>query len=147
MIRIRDPKNFACALLFLGFAALLAGSALTLRLGSASEMGPGYFPLILAGILGGLGLVLAVTSLRRDGDVPRIAWRGLGFITLSILAFAASIRWLGFVPAAALCVVIATFADPDFPLRKTAIVTVVLVAACWLIFVKGLGMPVPMFGR
>jgi putative tricarboxylic transport membrane protein len=91
--------------------------------------------------------VLAVTSLRRDGDVPKIAWRGLGLITLSILAFAGSIRWLGFVPAASLCVVIATFADPDFPLRKTAIVTVVLVAACWLVFVKGLGMPVPLFGR
>ena len=147
MIRIRYPKNFACALLFLGFAALLAGSALSLPLGSASEMGPGYFPLILAIILGCLGLVLVVASLRRDGDAAKIEWRGVSLITLSILAFAASIRWLGFLPAASLCVVVATLADRRFPARKAVILTIVLVAACWAIFVKGLGMPVPLFGR
>jgi putative tricarboxylic transport membrane protein len=147
MIRIRDPKNFACALLFVGFAALLAGSALSLPLGSASEMGPGYFPLILAIILACLGLALAVASLRRDGDAPKIQWRGVSLITLSILAFAASIRWLGFLPAASLCVVVATLADRGFPARKAVLLTIVLVAACWLIFVKGLGMPVPLFGR
>lgn len=147
MIRIRDPKNFVCALLFLCFAGLLAGSALTLPLGSASEMGPGYFPLALAIILGCLGLVLAATSLARDGAAVKIEWRGVCMITLSILAFAAAIRWLGFLPAATLCVVVATLADRGFPARKAALLTLLLVAFCWAVFVKGLGLPVALFGR
>jgi hypothetical protein len=147
MIRVRDPKNFTCAALFTGFAVLLAGSALTLPLGSASEMGPGYFPLALAAILFALGLVLGVSSLRRDGDPVEIRWRGVTLVTLSIVVFAASIRWLGFVPAAALCVLVSTFADRGFPLPKAAVLTVVLVGLCWLVFVVGLRLPVPLFGR
>ncbi len=39
MIRIRDPKNFGCAMLFVVLSIVLAASALSLPIGSAARMG------------------------------------------------------------------------------------------------------------
>jgi len=147
VVRIRDPRNFGCALLFLGIAALLAHSALKLTIGTAAEMGPGYFPLALALILGLLGAILGVQSLRVDG--PRIAafeWRGLIMVTLALLGFAASITRLGFVPAVLIATGLAMGASRDLRLRTAIVLAAVLLAFCWAVFVRGLGMPVRLFG-
>jgi putative tricarboxylic transport membrane protein len=145
--RIRDRRNFASAVLFVGFAALLGGNALTLRIGTAEAMGPGYFPLALALILGILGLLIGIGSLRVDGPpIGAIGWRGLVFVTLAIVAFGATIQRLGFVPAVVASLVLAVLASPRFGWRAGVLVTLVLLAGCWLVFVRGLGLPVRLFG-
>lgn len=148
MIRIRDPRNFACAVVFVGLAAVLAFSATRLTVGTAASMGPGYLPLALALILGALGVALGVRSLRVDG--PRafveFEWRGFSLVTLAIVAFAATITRLGFVPAIVLTAAIATAASRRMRLRTAVLVTLALLAFCWLVFVRGLGLPVRMFG-
>ena len=53
--------------IFVGIGGWFAFSALNLDIGTAFRMGPGYFPLILAGILIFLGVVIVVRSLR----IPR----------------------------------------------------------------------------
>jgi hypothetical protein len=143
MIRIRDPKNFGCAMLFIVLAAVLAASALSLPIGTAGRMGPGYFPLALALILGALGLLLAVGSLRTDGPpVTNVEWRGIVFVTLAIVAFAASIVSLGFLPATAIAIGLATSASARFRPVVALFLTVFLVVFCWAVFVLGLGLPV-----
>lgn len=147
MIRIRDPKNFACAGFFVAISAVLAHSALALPIGTASEMGPGYFPLALAVLLGGLGALLAVTSLRLDGaPVSNFEWRGFVLITLAIIAFGASIQRLGFVPAVVITVGLSTLASRRFTRRSAILLTAILLAFCWAVFVWGLGLPVRLFG-
>jgi putative tricarboxylic transport membrane protein len=147
VIRIRDPKNLICAALFVGLAALLAFNALLLPIGTAASMGPGYFPLALALILAGLGILLAVKSLRVEGSpVTDFDWRGLSLITLALAAFGASIGRLGFVPAVSLTVGTALLASPRFRLSRAIAVTTVLLAFCWAVFVLGLGLPVRLFG-
>ena len=143
MIRIRDPKNFGCAMLFVVLSIVLAASALSLPIGSAARMGPGYFPLILAVILGVLGLLLTATSLRVEGPgVANFEWRGVILVTVAIIAFAGAIAPLGFLPATVLAVGISTLASARFrPLTALALTTF-LVAFCWAVFVLGLGLPV-----
>ena len=146
MIRIRDPKNLACAGLFIGLAIVLALSALSLPIGTAGRMGPGYFPLVLALILGGLGLLLALTSLRVDGEpISNFEWRGFLLITLAIVAFGATISRLGFIPAMVISVGISILASERFRLTTAVSLIVCLVVFCWAVFVWGLGLPVRLF--
>jgi putative tricarboxylic transport membrane protein len=143
MIRIRDPKNFGCAALFVALAVVLALSALSLPIGTASQMGAGYFPLALALILGALGLILAVTSLRIKGPgVAHFEWRGMALVTLAIVVFAGTITRLGFLPAVTIVVGISTLASTRFRRWSAIALTTFLVAFCWAVFVLGLGLPV-----
>lgn len=134
--------------MFLGLAALLAHNALGLAIGTASAMGPGYFPLALAIVLGGLGLVLAVRSLRVDGPgVTGFAWRPFVLVTLALVAFGATITRLGFVPAVLVASALGMSASRELGWRAKLLLGAVLLAFCWAVFVLGLGLPVRMFGR
>jgi putative tricarboxylic transport membrane protein len=147
VIRVRDPRNFGCALMFIGLAGLLAYNALQLTIGTASAMGPGYFPLALAIVLGALGVVLGMQSLRIDG--PRMAgveWRGFALVTLALVTFGATITRLGFVPAVLLTTGLAMAASRTIRPRTAAVLAIVLLAFCWAVFVAGLGLPVRLFG-
>jgi putative tricarboxylic transport membrane protein len=145
-LRIRDRRNFACAVLFVGFAALIGGGALTLRIGTAAAMGPGYFPLALALILGVLGLLIGIGSLRVDGpSIDAVGWRGLVLVTLAIVTFGATIQRWGFVAAVVAGVALAVLATPRFGWRAGIATTLVLLVGCWLVFVRGLGLPVRLF--
>ena len=148
MIRIRDPKNFACAALFVGLSVLLAVNAMSLTLGTISSMGPGYFPLALALLLGLLGVVLGVQSLRVDGPPPAgFQWRGFVLVTLALVAFGATITRFGFVPAVVLTIGIAMSASSEIRPRTAMLLLLVLLAFCWAVFVRGLGLPVRLFGN
>ena len=72
-MRIRAPKDFWSGVMFCGFAAVALLAARGYSLGTAGKMGPGYFPLLLGVVLGGLGLILVGRSLVLDGEpVPPI---------------------------------------------------------------------------
>src|SRR5437879_6360736 len=53
-MKIRAPKDFWAGVMFLGFAVVAVLAARGYSLGSADRMGPGYFPLLLGLVLGGL---------------------------------------------------------------------------------------------
>jgi hypothetical protein len=146
MIRIRDPKNFMAGLLFTGMAVVLACDALSLSLGTVSQMGPGYLPLTLAVILGGLGMVVIVNSLRLGGEsLSSFEWRGFVIVTVAIVAFGATINRLGFIPAVVISVGICILASTRF--RPVTAITLIafLLAFCWVVFIWGLGLPVRLF--
>ena len=54
---IRNPKDVLSGLLFIVLALLFAWQTQELPMGMAVRMGPGFFPLLRAILLGGLGLV------------------------------------------------------------------------------------------
>ncbi len=147
MIRIRDSKNFMAGLLFVGLAIVLGCDALLLPLGTISRMGPGYFPLALAVILCGLGLMVILNSLRFEGgSVSRFEWRGFILVTVAIIAFGATINRLGFIPAVVISVGMCILASTRFrPVSAIGLIAFLL-AFCWAVFVWGLGLPVRLFG-
>lgn len=144
--RVAD-KNFLCGLLFIAFGVVLAWNALSLEIGSASEMGSGYFPLGLAMLLGLLGAILVVGSWMSETRAPiaHFGWRGFFMVLIAVTVFGATINALGFVPAVVLTLALAVLASDQFrPLAGIATI-VVLLLFCWLVFVKGLGIPVRLF--
>jgi hypothetical protein len=144
---IRNPKDFFTGLLLLAISLFFAYGLLELPLGSAFRMGPGYFPLVLTALLAALALGIMANGFRSEGEpVGAIPWRALFIITLSVGLYGATLKGLGLVPALALTVFISTFAGGKWDVRVAVSVTVVLVAACVAVFVKGLGLPLSLFG-
>ncbi len=145
-LRIRSPSDFWCGLLFLAIGVSVMALAQHYRVGSAARMGPGFFPTLLGGVLAFLGLTLTVPALFRDGEkFPRLHWRPLIMLLLSIAVFGATLEFLGFAIAVVAMVLVGSLADPD--LRPIESIGVALFLAVFSvgIFVGLLGIPLPIW--
>jgi len=145
---IRCPKDFWVGLIYLSAGLLALWAGRNLPVGTGSEMGPGYFPIVLALLLCGFGvtsLVAAVT--RRGGPVEPIAWRPLALVTLAVGLFAMLLKPLGLAGALAVLILVSASASREFRFDVKALVGIALfVTFCCLVFRVFLGMPVPIFG-
>ncbi|MCD4663494.1 tripartite tricarboxylate transporter TctB family protein [Agrobacterium pusense] len=117
--------------------------------GSAGRMGPGYFPTIISSLLIVFGLVTLGRGILRDGaQVGDINWKGLGLVTLSVCAFGFLLERAGLAIALSLLVLISAAASERFRLEGRAILGLLaLVVFCVVVFVEGLGLPMPIFGE
>jgi hypothetical protein len=141
-LRIRSPSDFWCGLLFAAIGVTLAVLARNYRIGSAARMGPGYFPMLLGALLTFLGLTLSVPALFRGGEpLPRLGFRALAMILLSIAVFGVTLEYAGFALAVAALVMVGGLADPELSLLETAGVALFLVLFSIGIFVGLLGLP------
>lgn len=144
---IRHPKDFWSGLLFLvvgGAAVLLARQY---PLGSAFKMGPGYFPTALGGVLALVGLAAMVRSFIRPGTaLEPFHWRLLLRVTGSIVLFALLMRGAGLSIAVVVLVLASAAASVYFRWRIALILAAGLTTLSALLFVKGLGLPIPLIG-
>lgn len=144
---IRNPKDFLSGLMFLAFG----GSAILLAqdypMGQAIRMGPGYFPTVLGVLLCLVGAVCVVRSLMAAGTpVERIAIKPLLLVTVSTLVFGVLLRNAGLIAALAASILISSAASSKFTVKAAALTIVLLTAFCYLVFLKALGLPIPVLG-
>jgi putative tricarboxylic transport membrane protein len=126
---------------------MFAFGDLDLPIGTAFRMGPGYFPMVLCIILASLGFIIALNGIRLEAEpIKHFAWRGLFNIVLPVVFFGATLRGLGFVLALGLAVFGVSLASSRFKWTTALLNTAVLVLFGWLIFIWGLGLPIPMWG-
>lgn len=146
-MKLLRQKSFLSGIMFIGFSVVLLANALPLQMGTARNVGPGYFPLSLAVILLLLGILIVISAFREHHPelVEALDWRGAAMVTAAIISYSLTIRPLGFIPALTIATIIASFAPHQISIKRTVIMTPLVVAACWLIFVKGLGMSVRLF--
>jgi hypothetical protein len=148
MALIKSPKDFWAALIYisLGAAALYLGA--DLRMGSAGRMGPGYFPRAIAWLLVGIGVIALIRAVIVRGDpVAGIHIKSTALILGGCTLFAWLLPRAGLgVALAALCLVSAA-ASREFRFdAKATLGLVALIVACAAVFVKGLGVPLPLWG-
>jgi hypothetical protein len=142
-----DPANGLCAALFVAFGVFFMAQSFGLEIGTAYRMGPGYFPLLLSGVLILLGLVILIEAIRFDSEpIGPIAWRGMLFILPAPVFFGLTVRGLGFVPSLFVTALIAAFAShrmrPTFALLLAAGLTLFAT----IVFSYALGLPFRRFG-
>jgi hypothetical protein len=134
---------------FVAFGLAFAVGALAdLRIGTPSEMGPGWFPLALGVVLVVLGLMVAgegflASEARRIGRPP---WRAALLIVGALLFFGLTVRGLGLLPALFGAVLLGALAARQ---RRTLVVVAIavgLTALSILIFVVALRLPLSLFG-
>ncbi len=142
-----DTTNVLCGLLFIGLGAFFALESLSLELGTAFRMGPGYFPLLLACVLVLFGIVILVQAFRVDGEeIGHVAWRGILFILPAPIFFGLTVRGLGFLPAIFVTAMIASFASGRMRLPMALVLSFSLTIFSALVFSYGLGLPLRLFG-
>lgn len=142
-----DSTNAACGLLFIALGGFFVYQCFTLELGTALRMGPGYFPLILALILTGLGVVILIQSARVEGEpMGPLAWRGMLFILPAPIFFGLTVRGLGFVPSLFFTALIACFASQRMKPLTALILSVLLTVFSVAVFSYALGLPFQRFG-
>jgi hypothetical protein len=131
----------------LGAGAMLT-SQIELDTGTMRFMGPGYFPVLVSGLLIAFSLVIVVNGLTRGKDdtqpMPR---RGrLLLVPLAPVVFALTVRGLGLVPSILLTVFLASFASPRMTFRFAILLSLGLTVLCTAIFSFGIDLPIPLLG-
>jgi hypothetical protein len=143
-----DWTDALAGLLFIAFGLLFGVQALGLEIGTAFRMGPGYFPLVLSGILILLGLLIIASAIHDRGSegIGTLAWRGVLFILPAPIFFGLTVRGLGFVPAIFLTTLIAALASLKMRLHWALLLAAGVTVFATLVFSYGLGLPFRRFG-
>ena len=131
----------------IGAGFLVYGQAL--EMGTASRMGPGYFPTILSILMILLGLVIAGLALRgptAENSFGQVPWRGVLLLIGAVLFFGFTLRGLGLAPALLVVVLVTAWASRYARWRNSLLLSVGLAAFCTVLFIRLLGLPLPMTG-
>jgi hypothetical protein len=146
-MKIKSPKDFWSGLMFIGFGLFFLAWALThYQLGTAVRMGPGYFPVLLGGLLAFLGAVVLAGSLATDGPpVPAFSFRPLIFISVACVLYGYLMKPLGLILTTAALVYVSAYGGHEFKWKEVTILFVILALFSWLVFVKGLTLPFPLW--
>jgi len=146
--RRRSFPDLLAGGVFVLIGGAFAVGSLSYEMGTPLRMGPGYFPLVVGGIVAALGLGIIVKGLIAGEDITfgTIPWRAIAVIVLAVVFFGFTVRRLGFVPTSAVTALLTTFASPRVrPLMAVAIAAGLTMAST-LIFVVGLQLRIPLFG-
>ncbi|MDH7797097.1 MULTISPECIES: tripartite tricarboxylate transporter TctB family protein [unclassified Beijerinckia] len=143
-----NSETIAGLLFILIGAAFLMGSY-GLAFGTWRKIGPGGFPAMVSVVLIAMGLLIAIKSLTaKAADTERLFFHfgNLAVIIAAIVIFGLTVRGAGLLPAVLACCVVAAGASRPFQPLTMMAYGLFLGAACSLVFVKGLGMPVAIIG-
>jgi hypothetical protein len=131
--------------------AVAAGTLVATRklvIGHAADMGPGYMPRVVALMLMGFGLFFSARGLwRMRVGIEPVQLRPVLAILASVGVFALTAERLGLAIASVAAVILASFATREGRLVETVAFAVVLSGAAVLLFVKLLGLPIPIWPR
>lgn len=151
-LRIRNPQDFWSGILFISLGALAIYLSKNHDMGSALNMGPGYFPTWLGGIMIGFGVVIGGLSFKIEGEdhqglgLGEWAFRPWLVLTGTLVLFALLMEAeIGFVPSLIVLIVGCALAHQDVRWRETLVLSILVTAGCVAIFSYGLGLPYRLF--
>jgi hypothetical protein len=143
----RNPKDLWTGIIYIivGLAAIII--ARDYGMGTPRKMGPAFFPVILSVLLIVIGIISLVRSFVRPGTaVGRFTFRGMLLVTGATVLFGMIIRGAGMIVAMPLLVIVSAYASKQFGWRTSIFLAIGITAFCILIFLKGLGIPLPIVG-
>lgn len=144
---LRNPKDLVTGIVYLVIGTAFLFLSRDYKLGTAVKMGPAFFPLILSVLLMLIGVVSIIRGILRPGSrISGITIRGMLIVFLSTAAFGMLLRGAGLIIALPVLVIGSATASSRFDLKYSAALAAGLCAFCWLVFLKGLGVPIPLIG-
>jgi len=146
MVSIRAPKDFWAGVMFIAFAAVALYVSRNYSLGTAVRMGPGYFPLLLGGVLALVGAILVVRSLLIAGDpIGHVRVLPLVVVVVAVVLFGVLLPKLGLAVTLPLVIAVAALASVQSRRWEVLILALVLTVFSALVFVYGLRLPIPLW--
>jgi hypothetical protein len=146
MVSIRAPKDFWAGVMFIAFAAVALYVSRNYSLGTAVRMGPGYFPILLGGVLALVGAILVVRSLVIAGDpIGHVQVLPLVVVAVAVVLFGVLLPRLGLAVTLPLVIVVSALASVQSRRWEVLILALVLTVFSALVFVYGLRLPIPLW--
>ncbi|MGL5361383.1 MAG: tripartite tricarboxylate transporter TctB family protein [Bosea sp. (in: a-proteobacteria)] len=148
MLQLRSPREFYAGAIYIAFGAVGLWFGWAYPMGTAGRMGGGYFPKVLSVVLIALGLVALYRGLRISGPaLAAIRFKPLLLILAACSLFGILLEPIGLIGALLVLIIMAAMASDQFRWSPVAIAgALALVAACALVFVWGLSVPLPLLG-
>ena len=144
-VELWENKDFLSGLMFIGIGALGIFMAQDYPMGSALRMGPGYFPIVLSGILILMGIYCLIQGLLHpEAIVASWSVRALIILPIATIIFGLLMEHAGFIPALIVLVFISAAAGNEFKLWEVAVMAAGLTVGSWALFIWGLGLPYPL---
>lgn len=145
--RVLRSKDFIAGLFFLAFGTVSFLLGRDYTMGTARNMGPGYFPTFLALILSLVGIITMAKAVLRPGEaIETPAFSKLALITFSVVLFALVLRPLGLAAAIFLLVMVSAYTSKKFKVIPSLVLAICMAAGSSIVFVKLLGVPIPIIG-
>lgn len=147
-MKIHNRRDFNAGLLFLGIGVFFGAYATDYGMGTGQNMGPGYFPFILAAImviLGAIVLIMAFLPAEKQDPPEPTDWRGLGLVLGSVLLFAVALPYAGFLISVIGLVSVAAMASDESKRLETVFLALALMVLSVAVFSYGLEMQFPVF--
>jgi hypothetical protein len=145
---IRNPKDFYTGLLYIAFGTIGLYVARDYGMGTAAKMGAGYFPMVLSGLLALIGVAALVRSFIQPGEsLGAFGWKACLFICGGVVLFGLLLKPAGFIIALLALTLGSAAGSSHFKFTWPAALALVgLIVFCSLVFIKGLGVPIALFG-
>lgn len=145
-IRIRNGRDFYAGLFFFFVGMVTVLEARGYSVGTARNMGPGYFPILIGYLLLVIGGIAAVRGLWLKGERIKInSTRPLLMVSCAALSFALLLKPCGLIIALLALVLLSCLGSREFRIRYAVILFFVLAAIATVLFVYILGLPLPLF--
>ena len=119
-----------------------------LPIGSALDMGPGYFPIVLSGILILFGLAIIVRGwvTQQGTEFGRVPWRAVVMLSVATLVFAAFFDDLGLLPGVFVLSFLAALSSSQNSILRATLSSAGIALFCTAVFGYGIGLPIPIVG-
>lgn len=148
MDTIRRPKDLLTGILFAVIGAGVMVIAHGYKFGTPRQMGPGFFPIVLAAILLCLAAILIVRSLLGDREMmSRFALRPALYVLGSAVLFSLLLRPAGLMVAIVVMVTLVSQAKGTLTLGKSFVLGLLLAAGSALLFAYLLDQHIPLLGN
>jgi len=141
-IELNKNKDFWAGLMLIIIGAGAMFLARDYRFGSALNMGPGFFPSVLGGILFAFGIITMIVGLRSGEKIQgNLSIRAIILLPLSLVLFGILIERVGFVPALTALILVAAAAGRQFKIAEVLPLTALLIVVSIAMFIWGIGLP------
>ncbi len=144
--RLTRDRVGAALLILLGVGIVAEG--LTLRIGTAVHMGPGFMPVVYGLLIALIGVAIGLAAGPKDfGDETTnpVAWRGWLCILGGVVAFVVVGVYGGLAPATFAAVFLSALGDRSNSVRDAAMLAAAMVVLAVLLFSYGLKLQLPLF--
>lgn len=142
-MRRGDLRDIVGGLLVIIVGGTFAYAATRYSFGSGRVIGAAYLPFSAGVITMVLGLGVLIPALFRQGSSIDIGLRPVLAVLTSVLAFGLLIQRTGLIIALIAVVILSALGSRQSRWWQVVPLAVFMSLACWLIFVRGLGLPMP----
>jgi hypothetical protein len=144
---IRNSKDFWTAIIYITVGSIFLIISRDYPMGSTLKMGPAYFPTVLSSLLIIIGVIsLARSFIQQGTPIGSFTFRGLLLVITATMLFGLIVRGAGLMIALPALVIISASASIRFRWVESLALAAGLTLFCILVFLKGLGVPLPIVG-